>query len=142
VGNQPDATTCRARTTERPPVISAFQNGIPIAICATAHRKKPGFVDWSFENPGLKRDDRPQPIAHEDDDSGGADAAKSSRKADLAFQRAMRRAIKQGLEHPPMIGVFRDARPLHAPRLFEPVPCSSGCTSPAQECAEIASDIE
>jgi hypothetical protein len=48
----------------------------------------------------------------------------------------MRRAVAQGLEHPPMIGIFKDATRLDAPRLFEPVPYSSGCTSPALVCAE------
>jgi hypothetical protein len=49
----------------------------------------------------------------------------------------MLRAIAKGLEHPPTIGVVKDVRPLNVPRLFEPVPHSSGCTSPALECAEL-----
>jgi hypothetical protein len=48
----------------------------------------------------------------------------------------MRRAIAQGRECPPMVGVFKDARRFDAPRLFEPVPHTSGCTSPALVCAE------
>jgi hypothetical protein len=36
-----------------------------------------------------------------------------------------------------MIGIVKDIRPLNIPRLFEPVPHSSGCTSPALECAEL-----
>jgi hypothetical protein len=76
------------------------------------------------------------PINH--NDTGGADPTASSYKADLAFQRAMQSAIALGLECPPAIGVVKDLRPLTAPRLFEPVPHSSGCTSPAQECAELA----
>jgi hypothetical protein len=71
-------------------------------------------------------------------DPGGADPASSALKCDLAFQHAMRRAIAQGLEHPPAVGVFRDLRPLTAPRLFEPAPHASGCTSPASECADLA----
>jgi hypothetical protein len=71
-------------------------------------------------------------------DAGGADPTASSYNADLAFQRAMQSAIAHGLERPPLIGVARDLRPLTAPQLFEPVPHSSGCTSPAQECAELA----
>jgi hypothetical protein len=59
------------------------------------------------------------------------------RKQDLAFQKAMLRAIAAGKENPPLVGVFKDLRPLDAPRLFEPVPHSSGCTSPALECAEL-----
>jgi hypothetical protein len=80
--------------------------------------------------------DRMPPIDR--NDTGGADPAASSYKADLAFQRAMQFAIARGLENPPLIGVTRDLRPLTAPRLFEPVPHSSGCTSPARECAELA----
>jgi len=49
----------------------------------------------------------------------------------------MLRAIAAGKENPPMVGVFKDLRPFDAPRLFEPVPHSSGCTSPALECAEL-----
>jgi hypothetical protein len=79
--------------------------------------------------------DRQRPLNH--NDSGGADPARSSQKSDLAFQHAMRRAIAQGLENPPQIGVVKDHRPLIAPRLFEPVPHASGCTSPALECADL-----
>jgi hypothetical protein len=54
----------------------------------------------------------------------------------------MRRAVAEGRERPPMIGVFKDARPLDAPRLFEPVPHSSGCTSPPLACAELEIQID
>jgi hypothetical protein len=87
------------------------------------------------QNPGLKPPGRMPPLNH--NDSGGADATKSSYRCDLAFQHAMQSAVAQGLEHPPMIGVMKDIRPLNAPRLFEPVPHSSGCTSPALECADL-----
>ena len=59
------------------------------------------------------------------------------RRQDLAFQKAVLRAIAAGKENPPAIGVFKDLRPFDAPRLFEPVPHASGCTSPARECAEL-----
>jgi hypothetical protein len=36
-----------------------------------------------------------------------------------------------------MIGVFKDARPSNAPRLFVPVEISSGCGSPARECTDL-----
>jgi hypothetical protein len=49
----------------------------------------------------------------------------------------MLNAIALGLEHAP-VGIVKDHRPLTAPRLFEPVPHASGCTSPARECAELA----
>jgi hypothetical protein len=83
---------------------------------------------------GLKHIDRQPPLNH--NDSGGADPARSSYKSDLAFQHAMRCAIARGLENPP-IGIVKDHRPLTVPRLFEPVPHSSGCTSPALECADL-----
>ena len=58
-------------------------------------------------------------------------------RQDLAFQKAMRRAVAAGEENPPMIGVFKDGRPSNAPRLFVPVEISSGCGSPARECADL-----
>jgi hypothetical protein len=84
---------------------------------------------------GIKHIDRQPPLNH--NDSGGADPVRSSYKSDLAFQHAMRCAIAQGLENPPQVGIVKDRRPLTAPRLFEPVPHSSGCTSPALECADL-----
>jgi hypothetical protein len=102
--------------------------------------KTAGFPGRRIKNSGIRRVDRTPPLSQ--NDSGGVDPARSSYKSDLAFQYAMRCAIAQGLEHPPRIGVVKDARPLNAPRLFEPVPCSSGCTSPALECAELAPDNE
>jgi len=97
--------------------------------------KKSDLTGRRIQNSGLKHVDRMPPLNR--NDSGGADAAKSSYQSDLAFQYAMQSAIAQGLEHPPMIGVMKDLRPLNAPRLFEPVPHSSGCTSPAFECADL-----
>jgi len=67
---------------------------------------------------------------------------RSFRKQDLAFQNAMMRAIASGREAPPMIGVFKDSRRFDAPRLFEPVPHSSGCTSPGLVCAELIADAD
>jgi hypothetical protein len=105
---------------------------------ASHHRragKIPGSLGRRIKNAALKHVDRTPPINQ--NDSGGTDPTRSSRSADLAFQHALRRAIAQGLENPPMIGLVKDARPLKAPRLFDPVPHSSGCTSPALECAEL-----
>jgi hypothetical protein len=84
---------------------------------------------------GTNHIDRRPPLNH--NDSGGDDPARSSHKSDLAFQHAMYCAIARGLENPPQIGIVKDHRPLTAPRLFEPVPHSSGCTSPALECADL-----
>jgi hypothetical protein len=67
---------------------------------------------------------------------------RSFRKQDLAFQNAMMRAIASGRETPPMIGTFKDSRRFDAPRLFEPVPQSSGCTSPGLVCAELIADAD
>ena len=117
---------------ERKTIMSTFRDRTAIAVDFLHTGKKLGSVGRRLKK---KRGDRTLPINH--NDSGGADLTKSSRKADLAFQQAMRGAIAQGLEHPPMIGVFKDTRPLNAPRLFDPVPHSSGCTSPALECAEL-----
>ena len=97
--------------------------------------KTPDLAGRRIRNAPLKHDRLP-PINQ--NDAGGADPTRSSYKADLAFQRAMHAAIARGLENPPLIGVARDHRPLTAPQLFEPVPHSSGCTSPAFECAELA----
>jgi hypothetical protein len=99
-----------------------------------ASNKTPDLAGRRIRNAPLKHDRLP-PISQ--NDTGGADPTRSSYKADLAFQRAMHAAIACGLESP-RIGVVRDLRPLKAPQLFEPVPHSSGCTSPAFECAELA----
>lgn len=99
-----------------------------------------GFPARRIKTSRIKHVDRRPPLNQ--NDSGGADLARSSYKSDLAFQHAMRCAMARGLEHPPRIGVVKDHRPLTAPRLFEPVPHSSGCTSPALECAELAAHNE
>jgi hypothetical protein len=100
----------------------------------TVGLKSAGMCERRSKFPGIKHIDRQPPLNH--NDSGGADPARSSYKCDLAFQHAMRCAIVRGLENPP-IGIVKDHRPLTAPRLFEPVPHSSGCTSPALECADL-----
>jgi hypothetical protein len=105
---------------------------------ASRHRragKASGSIGRRIKSAALKHVDRTPPINQ--NDSGGTDPTRSSRSADLAFQNAMRCAIALGLEHPPMVGLVKDTRPLNAPRLFDPVPHSSGCTSPALECAEL-----
>lgn len=120
---------------EQKMIISAFR--APISIVDRHRRvdKTSGPHERRVKNPALKYGDRTLPINQ--NDSGGDDPTKSSRRADLAFQRAMQCAVARGLERPPMIGVSKDVRPLNAPRLFDPVPHSSGCTSPALECAEL-----
>jgi hypothetical protein len=98
-------------------------------------RTPSGVCERRINNVRIKPVDRRLPPSR--NDSGGADPTASSHKSDLAFQHAMRYAIACGLEHPPQVGVVKDVRPLTAPRLFEPVPHSSGCTSPARECADL-----
>jgi hypothetical protein len=125
---------------EQKTIIPTFRDQTPIAGPHRRVAKKSGSRGRPIKNSASKYADRTPPINR--NDSGGTDPTKSSRSADLAFQRAMRRATAQGLEHPPMIGVVKDIRPLNTPRLFEPVPHSSGCTSPALECAELVAHNE
>lgn len=120
---------------ERKTIMSAFRNRTAIAVKFQRTGRKLGSGKRRINKLVLRHSDRTLPINQ--NDAGGVDLTRSSRKADLAFQQAMRRAIAQGLEHPPMVGVVKDTRPLNAPRLFDPVPHFSGCTSPALECAEL-----
>jgi hypothetical protein len=114
---------------------SAFRDRRLIAGRRRRARRKSGPLERRIVIGALKHGDRTLSIAR--NGSGAADPATSLRNADLAFQGAMRRAIASGLERPPMTGVFKDIRPLNAPRLFDPVPHASGCTSPALECTEL-----
>jgi hypothetical protein len=104
--------------------------------------RRPGSIQWQRKKAGPKPNDRKRPTKRKARAPRPFDPAQALRKADLAFQHAMQCAVAQGREHPPMIGVFKDARRLDAPRLFEPVPYSSGCTSPALVCAELEADID
>lgn len=127
-------------TTERL-VISAFKDGAAVAAIARRIGKNPGSVTWILQKAGLKPAHR-QGRRRDTDDSPAdvqsyEDRKQSFVRQDLAFQRAMRRAIAQGCEHPPMLGIFKDHRPLDASRRFAPVLYSSGCTSPALICADI-----
>jgi hypothetical protein len=125
---------------EQKTIIPAFRDRTPIAGPRRRIAGKSGSRGRRLKNPASEYAGRTPPINW--NESGGPDPTRSSRSADLAFQRAMRRATARGLEHPPMIGVVKDIRPLHTPRLFEPVPRSSGCTSPALECAELVAHNE
>jgi hypothetical protein len=120
---------------EQKTIIPAFRDRTPIAGPHRRIAEKSGPRGRRLRNSASTYADRTLPINR--NDSGGTDPTRSSRSADLAFQRAMRSATARGLEHPPMIGIVKDIRPLNTPRLFEPVPHSSGCTSPALECAEL-----
>jgi hypothetical protein len=117
--------------------IAAFKNGASVNRVAALIGRTPGSVEWLLKKNGLKKNDHRKPRTDESGDAVASPAVQSFRKADLAFQRAMHRAIKAGLEKPPMI--YKDDRPLDAPRLFAPTPVSSGCTSPAADCADLVS---
>jgi hypothetical protein len=120
-------------------VISAFQNGIAIHDIAAVIGKTPEAVGRLLEKAGLKVVDAPkaQPDPDEDADSPGPVA--NCIVGDLAFQNAMYRAIKRGLEKPPMIGVYKDNTPLEFQRHYHRTPLHSGCSSPARDCAELSS---
>jgi hypothetical protein len=126
---------------EQATAIAAFKNGASVNAVAGLLGRTPGSVEWLLKKSGLKKNDHKKPLPNEAGDSIAAPAARSFRKADLAFQRAMHRAIKAGLEKPPMIGVYKDNRPLDVPKLFAPAPHSSGCTSPASDCADLVSPL-
>jgi ubiquitin len=126
---------------EQAAAIAAFKRGASVNAVAALLGRSPGSVEWLLKKSGLKRNDHKKPQPHEAGDAIAAPAAQSFRKADLAFQRAMHRAIKAGLERPPMIGVYKDERPLDVPRLYAPAPHSSGCTSPAADCADLYSPL-
>ena len=115
-------------------IIPLVRDRIPPGGRRRRKGRKSGLLGRRRKDSASKYFDRTLPISQ--NDCGGADPTSSWRTADLAFQHAMQSAIAQGLEHPPMIGVAKDARPINPPRLFEPVPHTSGCTSPALECAE------
>jgi hypothetical protein len=123
---------------EQKTIIPALRDPTPITPRDRRIAKTSGSPGRRIKNSAPKDVNRTLPINH--NDSGGIDPTMSSQRADLAFQHAMRCAIAQGLEHPPTIGVVKDVRPLNVPRLFEPVPHSSGCTSPALECAELMAE--
>lgn len=123
-------------------IIAAFRDGVSVAAIARRCGRSPRAIEWLLKKAGLKINDRRRPRADEAGDAPPPDPARCARKQDLAFQKAMRRAVLAGTESPPMVGVFTDPRPLDAPRLFTPVPHGSGCTSPAGECADLVARTE
>ena len=123
-------------------VASALKDDFAVAATARRTGKKSGATGWRLRKGAPTRNVRGRPLRRESGGANEADPAQSLRRADMAFQRAMRCAVEQGREHPPLIGVFKDARPLRPPRLFEPVPHASGCTSPALECADLEAFLD
>jgi len=118
-------------------IIAAFRGGTSVAAIARRCGRPPRAVEWLLKKAGLKTNDRRRPRADDAGDAAPENPVRSCRRQDLAFQKAMRRAVAAGQENPPMIGVFKDARPSNAPRLFVPMEISSGCGSPARECADL-----
>jgi hypothetical protein len=123
-------------------VISAVKHHAAISAIAPLGEQSPGSTKRLGKEPGRRKSNRTQPVAGDTDDPFSARSDNPALRQDLAFQKAMIRAIASGLEHPPMMGIQKDSRRLIAPRLFEPVPHHSGCTSPASECADLASLID
>jgi hypothetical protein len=122
-------------------VIAAFKQGVAVAAIARRAGRTPRSIQWMLRKAGLRPDPHKRPSATEPGDATVQDQATSFRDQDIAFQRAMVRAIASGDESPPMIGVHKDRRPLNARIVFEPVPHSSGCTSPAGECADLVPPV-
>jgi hypothetical protein len=132
----------RARAVSEEAVVAAFKEGIAVAAIARRAGKTPRAIEWTLRKVGLRTNPHKRPSAAEPGDASAHDQATSFRNQDTVFQRAMSRAIASGDEHPPMVGIHRDPRPLNARIVFEPVPHSSGCTSPARECADLVSPVD
>jgi hypothetical protein len=123
-------------------VIAAFKDGATVAAIARSAGRTPRSIQWTLRKAGLRPNPHKRPGATEPGDATAHDQATSFRDQDIAFQRALARAIASGDESPPMVGVHKDKRPLSARMVFEPVPHSSGCTSPAGECADLATSVD
>jgi hypothetical protein len=119
-------------------VIAAFK----VAAIARSAGRTPRSIQWTLRKAGLRPNPHKRPSATEPGDATAQDQASLFREQDIAFQRALVRAIAAGDENPPMVGVHKDPRPLNARMVFEPVPHSSGCTSPAGDCADLATSVE
>jgi|ERR1700730_15941223 hypothetical protein len=126
-------------------VVSAFRNGVAVNDIATVIGKTPEAVERMLGKAGLKVVDhqKPQPqpgesAAEPDEDAADTGKVRSFVAGDLAFQNAMYRAIKRGLEKPPLIGVFKDNTPLDFHRHYYRAQDHSGCSSPARDCAELS----
>jgi hypothetical protein len=119
---------------EQAAAIAAFKNGASVNAVAALLGRTPGSVEWLLKKSGLKRNDHKKPQPNEAGDAIAAPAAQSFRKADLAFQRAMHRAIKAGLEKPPMVGIYRTSpgcsRRLHIPPAARPPPATAPTCTP------------
>jgi len=124
-------------------VISAFRSGVAVDVIAQAVGTTPESIEDLLARIGLRTSVAERLGDQDEPELSQAAVAERYRNEDFAFQRAMRRAIKRGLEHPPMIGTFKDdSLPTHYHQYFVPDQPYSGCSSPAQECAELCPPIE
>jgi hypothetical protein len=123
-------------------VISAFRNGVSVDVIAAVIGKTPPSVEKLLKRIGLKTNAREALGDDEDAEPSETNVAEQFRKDDLAFQNAVRRAIKRGLERPPMIGTFKDDSVPDHHQHFVPAPLYSGCSSPALDCAELCSPFD
>jgi hypothetical protein len=123
-------------------VISAFRNGVTVDVIAEVIGKTPTSVEKLLKKIGLKTNAREAREDNEGAEPSETKVPEEFRKGDLAFQKAMHRAIKRGLERPPMIGTFRDDTVPDHHQYFVPAPLYSGCSSPALDCAELCSPFD
>jgi hypothetical protein len=122
-------------------VVSAFRNGVAVDDIATVIGRTPASVERILGEVGLKNAHQEKPSADPDGDVG-AGSVRNCIAGDLAFQNAMYRAIKRGLEKPPLIGVSKNNIPLDFHCRYFPAPLYSGCSSPARDCAELGSTFD
>ena len=123
-------------------VISAFKNGVSVDVIAEVIGKSPASVKKLLKKIGLKTNARKAQGDDEGAEPSETNVPEQFRKGDLAFQNAMRRAIRRGLERPPMIGTFKDDTVPDHHQHFVPTPLHSGCSSPALDCAELSSPFD
>jgi hypothetical protein len=125
-------------------VVSAFRNGVAIDDIAAVIGSTHASVERMLEKVGLKGVDQRKPDADADADAdeAGAGPAPSCVAGDLAFQNAMYRAIKRGLEKPPMIGVSKNTSPFEFHSHYVAAPLHSGCSSPAEDCAALGAAVD
>jgi hypothetical protein len=123
-------------------VVSAFRNGVALDDIASVIGRTPESVARMLGKAGLKLVHQDDLCADPDDDVAGPGSALNCIAGDLAFQKAMYRAIKRGLERPPMIGVFKNTAPLDFHCHYFPAPLQSGCSSPARDCADLGSRFD
>jgi hypothetical protein len=134
---------CRYTLAQKTVVISAFRSGVAVNVIAEAVGTTPESVEDLLARIGLRTSVAENFDDQEEPELSQAAVAERCRNEDLAFQKAMRRAVKRGLERPPMIGTFKDdTLPTHYHQYFVPDQAHSGCSSPAQECAELFSPFD